>query len=148
MYATYLSTDTAGLPSSPLTSLSSPERAAIIRVYPSALPEVRISSRGSQRPCCCYINVFLTDCVTKLSLQAKCGKSQLSEAVESDSVIPGISKVVSLHERPDSDEIKDRRTTPILFHGVLSSCLASEASTSGSSVYIYVPQVVVSNNAT
>ncbi|KYN37147.1 hypothetical protein ALC56_08938 [Trachymyrmex septentrionalis] len=139
MYATYLSTDTAGLPSS---SPLSPERAAIIRVvYPSALPEVRISSRRSQRPRCGVI-------FTAIKLQTECGKSQLSEAVESDSVVPGISKVVSLHERPDSDEIKDWRTTPILFHGVLSSCLASEASTSGSSVYIYVPQVVVSNNAT
>ena len=35
---------------------------------------------------------------TVIKLQTKCGKSQLSEAVESDSVIPGISKVVSLYE--------------------------------------------------
>ena len=35
---------------------------------------------------------------TAIKLQTECGKSQLSEAVESDSVIPGISKVVSLHE--------------------------------------------------
>ncbi|KYN22166.1 hypothetical protein ALC57_05443 [Trachymyrmex cornetzi] len=142
MYATYLSTDTAGLPSS---SPSSPERAAIIRVvYSSALPEVRISSRGTSFYPCCLLSIKQG----QLMLTSACGKSQLSEAVESDSVIPGISKVVSLHERPDSGEIKDRRTTLILFHGVLSSCLAPEASTSGSPVYIYVPQVVVSNNAT
>ncbi|KYM78689.1 hypothetical protein ALC53_10906 [Atta colombica] len=141
MYATYLSTDTAGFPSS---SLSSPERAAIIKVvYPSALPEVRISSRGSHAFGRCLAVIF-----TVIKLQTKCGKSQLSEAVESDSVIPSISKVVSLYERSDSDEIKDQRTTPILFHGVLSLCLASEASMSGNPVYIYVPQVVVSNNAT